>query len=114
MMYTRSMPPLIEEIETAWLPHELFAVFKDQPYPFFLDSGMDHQKLGRYSLMGSRPFLLFKSRGSECTIMRNEQEVYKKGFNLFVPYMRRNRRSPLAVIKSANYLENLLARREAR
>jgi branched-chain amino acid aminotransferase len=43
-----------------------------------------------------------------------QPEVYEKGFNLFVPHMRRNRRSPIAGIKSANYLENLLARREGR
>jgi para-aminobenzoate synthetase component I len=71
--------PLIEEIETALRPEELFAVFKDQPYPFLLDSGLDPENLGRYSLMGSRPFLIFKSLGSACTTIRDGEQVVETG-----------------------------------
>jgi len=48
---------------------ELFeAVKKDRNYPFFLDSGMDYEKLGRYSFMGADPFLMIKSEGSRVSL----------------------------------------------
>jgi para-aminobenzoate synthetase component 1 len=68
--------PLIEEIATSLTAAELFDLIKDQPYCFFLDSGMDYQRLGRYSFLGSGPFLVISSRGPEITITRGrEQEV---------------------------------------
>jgi branched-chain amino acid aminotransferase len=42
------------------------------------------------------------------------ESVYQKGFSAVVSSTRRNSRSPLSRIKSANYLESLLARQEAR
>lgn len=41
-------------------------------------------------------------------------EVYNKGFRLTVSSIRRNSQSPLVGMKTANYLENMLARREAK
>ncbi|MGA8848630.1 MAG: aminodeoxychorismate synthase component I [Dehalococcoidia bacterium] len=68
--------PLIEEVFTPWTALELFELIKDRPYSFFLDSGMDPQRLGRYSFLGSEPFLVMNSRGSEITLIRGrEQEV---------------------------------------
>lgn len=42
------------------------------------------------------------------------QQVYQKGFRAVVSSIIRNSRSPLARLKSANYLESILARQEAR
>ena len=42
------------------------------------------------------------------------EEVYEKGFRAVVSSIRRNSGSPLSRLKSANYLESLLARQEAR
>jgi len=42
------------------------------------------------------------------------EQVYKKGFRAVVSSIRRNSQSPLSRLKSANYLENLLAKQEAR
>jgi len=42
------------------------------------------------------------------------EEVYEKGFRVVVSSIRRNSGSPLSRLKSANYLESLLARQEAR
>jgi len=42
------------------------------------------------------------------------EEVYQKGFRAVVSSIRRNSGSPLSRLKSANYLESLLARQEAR
>jgi branched-chain amino acid aminotransferase len=41
------------------------------------------------------------------------QETYKKGYRAIVSSIRRNSQSPVSGMKTANYLENLLARREA-
>ena len=42
------------------------------------------------------------------------EEVYQKGFRVVVSSIHRNSGSPLSRIKSANYLDSLLARKEAR
>ena len=42
------------------------------------------------------------------------EEVYQKGFRAIVSSIHRNSGSPLSRLKSANYLESLLARQEAR
>ena len=42
------------------------------------------------------------------------QQVYQKGFRAVVSSIIRNSRSPLTRLKSANYLESILARQEAR
>ncbi len=41
-------------------------------------------------------------------------QVYQKGFRAVVSSIRRNSQSPLSRLKSANYLESILARQEAR
>jgi len=77
-MGNESRQPLIEEIDRKYSPLKTFELFKDEPYSFFLDSGMDPYKLGRYSFMGSNPFLVMKSRGNNITLLRgNEQEEVK-------------------------------------
>lgn len=42
------------------------------------------------------------------------EQVYEKGFRAIVSSIRRNSQSPLSRLKSANYLESMLARQEAR
>jgi len=42
------------------------------------------------------------------------EQVYQTGFRAVVSSIRRNSQSPLSRLKSANYLENILAREEAR
>ena len=58
---------------------ELFELIQARPYSFFLDSGMDTQRLGRYSFLGSEPFLVMNSRGSEITLMRGQEHEVKHG-----------------------------------
>ena len=43
-----SRRPLIEEIDIKLSPPDAFEIFRDRPFSFFLDSGMDPHKLGRY------------------------------------------------------------------
>ena len=42
------------------------------------------------------------------------EQVYQKGFRAVVSSIRRNSQSPLSRLKSANYLESMLAKQEAR
>ena len=44
---------------------DLFQLLADEPHSFFLDSGMDAPGLGRYSFIGSHPFLIFRSKGTD-------------------------------------------------
>ena len=66
-MISKNSLPLIQEIDIALSPPEVFEIFKDRRHSFFLDSGMDPHKLGRYSFIGSDPFLVMKSRGESIT-----------------------------------------------
>jgi para-aminobenzoate synthetase component 1 len=75
----RNRYPLIEEVLTSLTAPELFELIKDKPYSFFLDSGMDTQRLGRYSFLGSEPFLVISSRGSELTLIRGHELEVRHG-----------------------------------
>jgi len=67
--------PLIEEVDTELSPLDAFELlFEGQNFSFFLDSGMDPGKLGRYSFIGSSPFLVLTSRGSEITLTRGAEK----------------------------------------
>ena len=61
--------PLIAEVSTSLTAAEAFELFYQRPFSFFLDSGMDHQRLGRYSFIGSDPFLILKSRGNHIILL---------------------------------------------
>ena len=66
--------PLIEEIQNPPSSLQAFELFKDRPFSFFLDSGMDPQKLGRFSFIGSDPFLVMRSRGEEISLLYGDIE----------------------------------------
>ncbi|MCX6012773.1 MAG: aminodeoxychorismate synthase component I [Chloroflexi bacterium] len=69
----------IEEISTTLSAPQAFELFRDRPFCFFLDSGMDHQNLGRYSFIGSDPFLIMKSRGKNIEIIRGTEKTRISG-----------------------------------
>ncbi len=71
--------PLVEEVFTSLTAPELFELIKDRPYSFFLDSGMDSQRLGRYSFLGSEPFLVMSSHSSEITLVRGREHEVQHG-----------------------------------
>ena len=57
---------------------DLFQLLADEPHSFFLDSGVDapspakrgfrYAELGRYSFVGSQPFLIFRSKGTNLQL----------------------------------------------
>ncbi len=71
--------PLIEEVQTPLSASQVFDMFRGRPFPFFLDSGMDPGKLGRYSFMGSDPFLVLRSWGEEISLVRDGREESRRG-----------------------------------
>jgi para-aminobenzoate synthetase component 1 len=71
--------PLVEEVFTPLTASEVFKLIKDNPYSFFLDSSMDPRKLGRYSFVGSNPFLVMSSRGTEITLVRGDEREVQYG-----------------------------------
>jgi len=76
---TQTRNPIIEEIELPLSPPEAFELFREKPYCFFLDSGMDAGKLGRYSFVGAGPFLVMKSRGKDIRLISNGKENRQSG-----------------------------------
>lgn len=42
-------------------PFDLFKVFRDKRYPFFLDSSLKSEELGRFSFIGFDPFFVLKT-----------------------------------------------------
>jgi len=70
---------LIEEIHTPLTAPEVFELFHSQLHSFFLDSGMDPQRLGRYSFIGVDPFLVMRSRGNQVTIIQQDRQENEHG-----------------------------------
>jgi len=88
----RANKVLIHPVKTSLKAFEIFLLFRDEPYSFFLDSGMDHEKLGQYSFISSRPFLVFKSNRQQVQILRGDgQQEYLQGnpFDLLRDYYQR-------------------------
>jgi len=66
--------PLIEEVATPLAAAQAFERFKERPFSFFLDSGMDPGKLGRYSFIGSDPFFVLRSRGRRVDLLYGDKQ----------------------------------------
>ncbi|MFA0816248.1 MAG: aminodeoxychorismate synthase component I [Anaerofustis sp.] len=49
--------------------YRIYAIFRDDPFSFMLESGMDHANLGRYSFIGSNPFKVLKSKHDEIQLI---------------------------------------------
>ncbi|MDP3061985.1 MAG: aminodeoxychorismate synthase component I [Chloroflexota bacterium] len=79
-----SRHPLVEEVATPLSPAQAFGLFHERPFSFFLDSGMGPQRLGRYSFIGSDPFLVLRSRGSRVSLLSGGEEavVHDSPFDL--------------------------------
>jgi para-aminobenzoate synthetase component 1 len=60
--------PLVEELKTPLEAPQCFELIMERPHSFFLDSGMDPAKLGRYSFIGGDPFLVLKSCGEDISL----------------------------------------------
>lgn len=72
------MQPLIEKLPECGSTPVLFEALDAGCASYFLDSGMDHRRLGRYSFIGSDPFLLFSSHGDRCCIQESGRTYWVK------------------------------------
>jgi para-aminobenzoate synthetase component I len=70
---------LIRKIDTKLNSFQLYTIFKDRKDSFFLDSGMDSEKLGQFSFIGFDPIALFKSKDREIVITRDGAETVMEG-----------------------------------
>lgn len=59
---------LLTEIASKLEAIDYFRKIQHEEYSFFLDSGMDPEKLGRYSFVGHDPFLIFKNKARRIEI----------------------------------------------
>jgi para-aminobenzoate synthetase component 1 len=62
------MRPLIQEITTAHTPESLVENLRDEPGVVLLRTSSFDSTLARYSFVATRPFLTFRSFGSQCEI----------------------------------------------
>lgn len=70
---------LVRKIDTKLNSFQLYTLFKDRKDSFFLDSGMDSEKLGQFSFIGFDPIVLLKSKDREITIERDGEKTVFEG-----------------------------------
>jgi len=71
--------PLIEEISLPLSALETFDLFSGEPHSCFLDSGMDPQRLGKYSFIGIDPFRIVKSYGNDIETHLGDSKRMDRG-----------------------------------
>ena len=71
--------PFIDELKNCLNAPDAYEVIKDQPWSFFLDSGINPYGLGRYSFIGSDPFLVFSSRGGDIQLVSHGDLISLRG-----------------------------------
>lgn len=80
----------ISPIKRQLTPFEVYYHIKDQPFSFILDSGMDAERLGRYSFVGADPFAYFKSKGEKISIYergKGEKKIKGSPFKALKDYL---------------------------
>ena len=92
LIHNSSTPWVVKPLAISTPPYLLFQAFKEDPSPFFLDSGNDYKELGAYSYMGSSPFL--------------EATAYSDQLELIWPNRSRSELIPLQRSESLNFLNN--------
>jgi len=63
-----TLTPFLKEYPLDISPGEAFSLFREAPWSFCLESGMNRFRLGRFSLLGADPFLTFRARGDTIEI----------------------------------------------
>ncbi|MFB3075063.1 MAG: aminodeoxychorismate synthase component I [Candidatus Methylomirabilales bacterium] len=70
-----TLTPFLKEYPLDISPREAFALFREAPSSFLLESGMNRFQLGRFSFLGADPFLTFRARGREIEIREDGHSV---------------------------------------
>jgi len=58
---------IARELAPPPAPEDAFRILAQDEHPFFLDSGIEMPRIGRYSSLGSEPFLVLTSKGMTST-----------------------------------------------
>ncbi len=69
----------LEEINTDLDAFEIYKIFYEDRYSIFLDSGMDRERLGKYSFISANPFLEIESKNDQIIIRENGREMLYQG-----------------------------------
>lgn len=81
---------MLKQISTKLDAFEIYTLFKDEKDSFILDSGMDEEKLGRYSFISSRPFDVIKMKDSKSNpldTLKEKLDKYKVENNTHIPFI---------------------------
>jgi para-aminobenzoate synthetase component 1 len=73
------MRPLLQEITTGQTPESLVAQFRGEPGVVLLRTALFDSPQSRYSLVAARPFLTFRSVGSQCELRSATTSVTRFG-----------------------------------
>ena len=55
------------------------SVAADEPNAFLLESVEGGEKIGRYTFLGARPYMILRARGRQITIERNGKKTQQEG-----------------------------------
>jgi len=68
----------VEKIEEKISDIEIYKIFQGEPFSVILDSSLKNHKLGRYSIITFKPFMLFKSKGNNVELIKEEaiEKIY--------------------------------------
>ncbi|MFA6309037.1 MAG: aminodeoxychorismate synthase component I [Clostridia bacterium] len=70
---------VIKSFESELAAFEIYKIFEEDKYSFILDSSMRDENLGRYSFIGSEPFLVFKSKGRKIELTEQNKTICFEG-----------------------------------
>lgn len=79
MPLTTYAEPMCVEVQSPAKPVEAFSRIVSRRLPFFLDSGMDAKRLGRFSFLGCEPFLILRAVGHEAILQDAEGRICARG-----------------------------------
>lgn len=74
----------VEEIENIKTSENVFRYFRHEPYAFFLDSALPSEKLGKYSIIGSKPFAIIKSKNGLTQVEIGKKKLFLRANPLMV------------------------------
>lgn len=84
MVQRKPIIPIIEELHNLPPSVTLFNIIKGHPYSFFLDSACGYERLGRFSILGCDPFLVFKCKGDLVTFEWRDGKIENFKANPFI------------------------------
>src|ERR1700704_5536921 len=79
-----SLIPVVKSVSADLLtPVSAFlAIAEKEPHAFLLESVERGEQIGRYTFLGTRPYMTVRARGAKVEIVRGRRRVTEKG-NVF-------------------------------